>query len=57
MTVSPVCYPIVAETPSGRLRAKTVTVGRFLYNVSQLVANAITPRMLSPTCEYDGVLC
>lgn len=26
-TIGPACYPIVAETPSGRLRAKTITIG------------------------------
>ncbi len=27
-TIDPACYPIVAETPSGRLRYKTITIGR-----------------------------
>lgn len=33
-TVGPVCYPIVAETPSGKLRAKTITIGRIVYNLT-----------------------
>jgi SP family general alpha glucoside:H+ symporter-like MFS transporter len=41
------CYPIVAETPSGRLRYKTIAIGRFAYNIAGLIANSITPRMLS----------
>ncbi|TVY63982.1 General alpha-glucoside permease [Fusarium oxysporum f. sp. cubense] len=41
------CYPIVAETPSGRLRYKTIAIGRFCYNIAGLIANSITPRMLS----------
>ncbi|KAK3314542.1 general substrate transporter [Apodospora peruviana] len=48
ITIGPVCYPIVAETPSGRLRYKTIVIGRFVYNLTGLVTNSITPRMLSP---------
>ncbi|KXH66684.1 MFS transporter, SP family, general alpha glucoside:H+ symporter [Colletotrichum salicis] len=29
ITIGPVAYPIVAETPSGKLRNKTITLGRF----------------------------
>ncbi|CVL02506.1 uncharacterized protein FMAN_00027 [Fusarium mangiferae] len=31
------CYPIVAETPSGRLRYKTIAIGRFCYNIAGLI--------------------
>ncbi|KAJ3546749.1 hypothetical protein NM208_g1857 [Fusarium decemcellulare] len=48
VTVGPVCYPIVAETPSGRLRYKTIVIGRFVYNLTGLVEHTITPRMISP---------
>lgn len=48
-TIGPVCYPIVAETPSGRLRYKTVTIGRFVYNLTGIFSNSITPRMISST--------
>ncbi|CAN8097448.1 unnamed protein product [Discula destructiva] len=48
-TIGPVCYPIVAETPSGRLRYKTVTIGRFVYNLTGIFNNSVTPLMLSPT--------
>lgn len=48
-TVGPVCYPIVAETPSGRLRYKTITIGRFVYNLTGIFTNSVTPRMLSAT--------
>lgn len=48
ITIGPVCYPIVAETPSGRLRYKTITIGRFVYNLTGLFQNSVTPRMLSP---------
>lgn len=48
ITVGPACYPIVAETPSGRLRYKTIVIGRFVYNLTGIFGNSVTPRMLSP---------
>lgn len=48
ITVGPACYPIVAETPSGRLRYKTIVIGRFVYNLTGIFNNSVTPRMLSP---------
>ncbi|KAK2596063.1 hypothetical protein N8I77_013571 [Diaporthe amygdali] len=53
-TIGPVCYPIVAETPSGRLRYKTVTIGRFVYNVTGIFSNSVTPRMISATAWNWG---
>jgi hypothetical protein len=50
-TTGPVCYPIVAETPSGRLRYKTITIGRFVYNLTGLFSNSLTPRMVNTTGE------
>lgn len=47
ITVGPACYPIVAETPSGRLRYKTIVIGRFVYNLAQIFNNSVTPRMIS----------
>ena len=49
--MGPTCYPIVAETPSGRLRYKTITVGRFSYNVAGVIQNSLTPRMLAENCK------
>lgn len=51
IAIGPTCYPIVAETPSGRLRYKTITIGRFVYNLTSIFSNSVTPRMLSPTCR------
>ncbi|WWC89639.1 uncharacterized protein L201_004564 [Kwoniella dendrophila CBS 6074] len=56
-TVGPVCYPIVAETPSGRLRYKTITIGRFVYNVTGIFNNSVTPRMIQPTAWNWGAKC
>ncbi|GLI79897.1 hypothetical protein PoHVEF18_008239 [Penicillium ochrochloron] len=49
ITIGPVCYPIVAETPSGRLRYKTITIGRFVYNLTGIFQNSVTPHMISST--------
>jgi hypothetical protein len=51
ITIGPVCYPIVAETPSGRLRYKTIVIGRFVYNLTGIFSNSVTPRMISSTCK------
>ncbi|WWC63759.1 uncharacterized protein I303_106364 [Kwoniella dejecticola CBS 10117] len=56
-TVGPVCYPIVAETPSGRLRYKTLTIGRFVYNLTGIFSNSVTPRMIQPTAWGWGAKC
>ncbi|EME81404.1 uncharacterized protein MYCFIDRAFT_211836 [Pseudocercospora fijiensis CIRAD86] len=47
-TVGPVCYSLVAELPSTRLRNKTVVLARNLYNVTGIIANILTPHMLNP---------
>lgn len=47
-TVGPVCYAIVAEIPSTRLRQKTVVLARNFYNLASVVGNVLTPRMLNP---------
>jgi SP family general alpha glucoside:H+ symporter-like MFS transporter len=51
ITVGPVCYPIVAETPSGRLRYKTIVIGRFVYNLTGIFSNIVTPRMIAASCK------
>ncbi|RMZ02036.1 hypothetical protein D0860_07371 [Hortaea werneckii] len=45
-TVGPVCYSLVAELVSTRLRNKTVVLARNLYNITGIVANILTPHML-----------
>jgi MFS transporter, SP family, general alpha glucoside:H+ symporter len=47
-TVGPVCYSLVAELASTRLRNKTVVLARNAYNISGIVANVLTPHMLNP---------
>jgi hypothetical protein len=51
ITTGPACYPIVAETPSGRLRYKTIVIGRFVYNLTGIFSNSVTPRMIAASCK------
>jgi SP family general alpha glucoside:H+ symporter-like MFS transporter len=48
-TLGPICYSLVSEIPSTRLRSKTIVLARNCYNISGIVTNIITPRMLNPT--------
>jgi len=48
ITVGPVCYSLVAEMPSTRLRIKTVVLARNFYNLAGIFINIIQPRMLNP---------
>lgn len=55
MTIGPVCYILVAEIPSTRLRVKTVVLARVSYNLASIVTNTITPRMLNPAAwDWKG---
>ena len=49
ITVGPVCYCLVAEVSSTRLRSKTIVLARNCYNVVGIFNNIITPRMINPT--------
>ncbi|KFX98677.1 hypothetical protein O988_04261 [Pseudogymnoascus sp. VKM F-3808] len=48
LTIGPVCYSIVSEISSLRLRAKTIVLARNVYNVFGIVNGVITPYMLNP---------
>lgn len=54
LTVGPVCYSLVAELSSTRLRAKTIVIARNLYNIAGIVTNVLTNYMLSPTAWNWG---
>ncbi|KAF2458708.1 putative sugar transporter [Lineolata rhizophorae] len=51
-TVGPVCYALVSELPSTRLRAKSIVLARNCYNIAGIITNIITPRMLN-TSAWD----
>jgi SP family general alpha glucoside:H+ symporter-like MFS transporter len=53
-TVGPVCYALVAEMPSTRLKTKSVVLARNSYNVMGIVNNIITPLMINPTAWNWG---
>ena len=49
LTIGPVCYCVVAEIPSTRLRVKTVVLARNAYNIASIVANFLNPPILNPS--------
>jgi len=53
-TVGPVCYSLVAELSSSRLRAKSIVLARVLFNIMGVVVNVITPHMLNPSAWNWG---
>ncbi|KAL5341056.1 sugar transporter [Aspergillus crustosus] len=49
LTVGPICYAIITEVSSTRLRNKSVCLSRIAYYIAQIVCNSINPVMLNPT--------
>ncbi|THX31059.1 sugar porter family MFS transporter [Aureobasidium pullulans] len=49
LTVGPVCYSLVAELSSTRLRAKSVVLARNLYNIGGIVVNVLINYQLTST--------
>jgi MFS transporter, SP family, general alpha glucoside:H+ symporter len=57
-TIGPICYTLVAEISSTRLRVKTVVIARIAYNLAGLCTNILMPRMLNPTAwNWKGKAC
>ncbi|GLI71948.1 hypothetical protein PoHVEF18_000115 [Penicillium ochrochloron] len=55
LTVGPICYAIISETSSTRLRNKSVCLARITYYISQIICNVINPYMLNPTAgDWKG---
>jgi MFS transporter, SP family, general alpha glucoside:H+ symporter len=48
LTLGPVCYIMVAEIPSTRLRVKTVVLARLVYNLGGILTGFLAPEMLDP---------
>ncbi|KAF4974838.1 hypothetical protein FZEAL_8299 [Fusarium zealandicum] len=46
LAVGPICYTIVAEMPSTRLKAKTIVLARNFNNMAGLINNTLMPRMI-----------
>ena len=53
-TVGPVCYSLVAEMSSTRLRAKTIVLARNFYNIASIVVNVLTNYQLTKTAWNWG---
>jgi SP family general alpha glucoside:H+ symporter-like MFS transporter len=53
-TVGPVCYSLVSELTSTRLRTKSICLARAMYNCTGIITNITTPRMLNPTAWNWG---
>ena len=49
LTIGPVCYCLVAEMSSVRLRSKTIVLARNAYNIVGILNNILTPRMIVTT--------
>ncbi|KAF7158187.1 hypothetical protein CNMCM5623_002853 [Aspergillus felis] len=49
LTVGPICYAIISETSSTRLRNKSVCLSRITYYIAQIICNVVNPYMLNPT--------
>lgn len=54
LSVGPVCYALVSELASTRLRAKSVVLARCVYNMGYIVLGILTPRMLNPSAWNWG---
>jgi SP family general alpha glucoside:H+ symporter-like MFS transporter len=54
LTIGPVCYSLVAEISSTRLKAKTIVLARNFYNIGGIINNIIVPRMINPTAWNWG---
>jgi hypothetical protein len=54
LTVGPVCYSLVAELPSTRLRIKTVVLARNVYQIAGMVIGVLQPRFMNPTAWNWG---
>ncbi|UNI17902.1 hypothetical protein JDV02_004209 [Purpureocillium takamizusanense] len=48
-TVGPVCYSLVSELSSTRLRTKTIVLSRNAYNLFSIINGIIFPYMLNPS--------
>ncbi|WWC92593.1 uncharacterized protein L201_007552 [Kwoniella dendrophila CBS 6074] len=48
-SLGPVCYSIVGELPSSRLRSRSIVLGRFVYVVSAIIGSQLRARMVTAT--------
>ncbi|KZT59946.1 sugar transporter [Calocera cornea HHB12733] len=48
-TLGPICYTLIGEVSSTRLRQKSIVLSRIAYQIMNIICGIIVPRMLSPT--------
>ncbi|ORY28791.1 maltose permease [Naematelia encephala] len=48
-TLGPICYTLIGEMSSSRLRQKSIVLSRVAYQIMNIICGIIVPRMLSPT--------
>ncbi|EJD45772.1 trehalose transport-related protein [Auricularia subglabra TFB-10046 SS5] len=48
-TLGPICYTLIAEISSTRLRQKSIVLSRIAYQIMNIICGIIVPRMLTPT--------
>lgn len=48
-SLGPVCYTLIGELSSTRLRQKSIALSRIAYQIMNITCGIIVPRMLSPT--------
>ncbi|RMZ78327.1 hypothetical protein DV738_g3839, partial [Chaetothyriales sp. CBS 135597] len=49
ITVGPICYSLVSEIPSSRLRSKSIALARITYQLFNILFGTLTPYMLNPS--------
>lgn len=53
-TLGPICYTLIGEISSTRLRQKSIVLSRIAYQIMNIICGIIVPRMLSPTAWNWG---
>lgn len=53
-TVGPVCYALISELASTRMRSKTIVLARCVYNCGAILVGVLIPQMLNPTAWNWG---
>ncbi|KAK2630014.1 hypothetical protein QTJ16_000834 [Diplocarpon rosae] len=51
VTIGPVCYSIISEIPSSRLKSKTIVLARMQYNLGSIIVNIVTAYQLTAKPE------
>lgn len=58
LTLGPICFPIVSEMSSMRLRQKSVSLARISYNIVGIIINILNPYMVNNSAwGWKGKTC